>query len=71
MTTFIKTQFKKLKGHTNIDKYRVAVNITEYHISKLIFLRICIPKFMKIKQFLAAKGKILESLNSIGQFLQA
>ncbi len=26
---------------TNIDKYRVAANITEYHyISKLIFLRI-------------------------------
>ncbi len=28
---------------TNIDKYRVAANITEYHsLSKLIFLRIII-----------------------------
>ncbi len=36
--------------HTNIDKFRVAANITEYHIiSKLIFLRIIIPKFMIIK----------------------
>ena len=33
------------------DKYRVAVNITEYHIiSKLIFLRIIIPKSMKLRQ---------------------
>ncbi len=32
------------------DKYRVTTNITEYHnISKLIFLRIVISKFMKIK----------------------
>ena len=30
---------------TNIDKYRVAASITEYIIiSKLIFLRIIIPK---------------------------
>ncbi len=41
MTTFIKTKFKKSDDHTNIDKYRVLANITEYHImSKLIFLRI-------------------------------
>ncbi len=40
MTTFIKTKFKK----SNINKYRVAANIAEYHIiSKLIFLRIIIP----------------------------
>ncbi len=33
MTTFIKT---KLKKSNDIDKYRVAANITEYHIiSKL------------------------------------
>ncbi len=36
---------------TNIDKYIVAVNITEYYITSiLIFLRITIPKFMKIRQ---------------------
>ncbi len=51
MTTFIKTKFKKSDDQTNIDKYRVLANITEYHIiSKLIFLRIIIPKFMKIRQ---------------------
>ena len=39
MTTFIKTKFKKLDDQTNIDKYRVAENIAEYHIiSQLIFL---------------------------------
>ena len=44
-----KTKFKKSDDETNIDKHREAV---EYHIiSKLIFLRIIIPKFMKIRQF--------------------
>ena len=32
MTTFIKTKFKKLDDQTNINKYRVAANLTEYHI---------------------------------------
>ncbi len=51
MSTFIKTKFKKSEDQTNIDKYRLAANITEYHIiSKLIFLRIILPKFMKIRQ---------------------
>ena len=45
MTTFIKTKLKKSADKTNIDKYRVAAIITEYHISKLIFLRINIPNF--------------------------
>ena len=45
MTTFIKTKLKILDNQRNIDKYSVAANITEYHIiSKLIFLRIIIPK---------------------------
>ncbi len=36
----------------NIDKYRVAVIITEYHIiSKLILLKIIIPKFMTRQWF--------------------
>ncbi len=49
MATFIKAMLKKLDDQTNIDKYRVAVKITEYHIiSKLIFLRIVGPKFMMI-----------------------
>ena len=48
MTTFIKTKFKKSDDQTNIDKYRVAANITEYHIIlKSMFLRIVIPKYMK------------------------
>ena len=45
------TKFKKSDDQTNIDKYRVAANVTEYpNISKLIFLRIIIPKFTKIMQ---------------------
>ncbi len=35
MTIFIKVKLKKSDVQTNIDKYKV--NITEYHISKLIF----------------------------------
>ena len=30
ITTFIKTKFKKSDDQTNIDKYRVAANITEF-----------------------------------------
>ncbi len=38
----------------NIDKYREAANITEYHImSKLIFLRLIILKFMKKRHSLS------------------
>ncbi len=49
MTTFVTIKFKKQDDKTNIDKYRVAANITEYHILlKLIFLGIIIPKFMNI-----------------------
>ncbi len=41
MTTFIKTKFKISVDQTNINKYRLAANITEYHIiSKLILQRI-------------------------------
>ena len=32
MTTFIKTKFKISDDQTNIGKYIVAANITEYHI---------------------------------------
>ena len=32
MTTFIKTKFKISDDQTNIDKYRLAANITEYYI---------------------------------------
>ncbi len=42
--------YKTLKKKSN--KYRVVENITEYPIlSKLIFLRIIIPEFMKIRKF--------------------
>ena len=51
-----KTKLKKSYGQTNIDKYKVAANITECHIiSKLIFLRIVIPKFIMIRQLLHVK----------------
>ena len=45
MTTFIKIKFNISDDQTNIDKYRLAANITEYHItSKLILQRIIITK---------------------------
>ncbi len=34
MKTFIKTKFKISEDQINIDKYRLAANITVYHISK-------------------------------------
>ena len=38
MTNLIKAKLKKSDDQTNIDKYRVAENIKEYHnISKLFF----------------------------------
>ena len=41
MTTFIKTKLNISDDQTNIDKYRLAANITKYHIiSKLILQRI-------------------------------
>ena len=56
MPTFIKANLKKLYVETNIDKYRVAANITEYHIiSKFNFLRIIIPKLMKVRQLFHVK----------------
>ena len=46
MTKFIKTIFNISDNQTNIDKYRLAANITEYHIiSKLISQRIIITNF--------------------------
>ena len=46
MTIFIKTKFKISDDLTNIDKYSMAANITEYHIiSKLILQRIIITNF--------------------------
>ncbi len=46
MTTFIKAKFKISDDHTNIDKYRLATNITVYHIiSVLILQRIIITNF--------------------------
>ena len=42
MTTFMKTKLKKSDDLTNIDKYRVAANITEYHI--MYYIKINLPK---------------------------
>ena len=56
MTTFKKTKFKISDDQTNIDKYRLAANITEFYIlSKLILQRIIIPKFMIIRQLFHVK----------------
>ena len=44
MTTFIKSEAQETDDQTNIDKYRLAAYITEYHIiSKLILLRKIVP----------------------------
>ena len=57
MTTFIKTKVNKSDDQTNKEKYRAAANITEYHIiSKIIFRRIIIPKFMKKRQLFRVKN---------------
>ena len=59
MTTFIKTKFKKSEDQINIYKYRVTANITEYYnISKLIFLRIIITKFIKKRQLFNEKNYV-------------
>ena len=59
MTTFIKTKFNKSDDQTNIDKYRVAANITEYHIiSKGIFLKVIFPNFMMIRQLFHVKNHV-------------
>ncbi len=52
MTTFI-TKFKISDDQTNIDKYRLAANITEYHIiSKLILKRqLFHVKIFRLKEF--------------------
>ena len=55
MTTFIKTKLDISDDQTNIDKYRLAATITEYHILlKLILQIIIILKFM-IRQLLHVK----------------
>ena len=46
MTALIKTNFNISDDQTNIDKYRLAANITVYHIiSKLILQQIIITNF--------------------------
>ncbi len=58
MTTFIKTKFKISDDQSNIDKYRLAENITEYHIiSKLILQRI--SKYYKLYEIVIFKMDIL------------
>ncbi len=52
MTTFIKTKFNISDAQTNIDKYRLAANITEYHIIlKLNLKRIIITNFVVNEPF--------------------
>ena len=66
MTTFIKMKFKISDDQTNIDKYRLAPNITEYHIiSKLFSLRIFIPKFMMIKRLFHEEEIICKNVKNL------
>ena len=55
--TFIKAKLKKLNNKSNIDKYRVAANITEYHETKLIYLRIGSQEFIMIRQLFHVKSR--------------
>ncbi len=67
MTTFMKTKFKKSVDQRNIDKYKIAVKITEYNIiSKFSFLRITILKFMRIR--ILFHKKMHEKLSKISKF---
>ena len=50
MTTFIKAKLKKSDDQPNIDKYRVAANITEYHIISILFFHRIIIKPMDMIQ---------------------
>ena len=57
-----KKKFKKSDNQTNIDKYRVATNIAEYHlISTLIFRRIIFPKFIIIRRLFHVKVNVIMS----------
>ncbi len=75
MKTFIKAKLKK-SDDSNIDKFRVAENITELHIIlKLIFKRIIIPKFMMIRQnvknyYIFIKDHIVATLLHFSQLYQ-
>ena len=66
MTTFIKTKFKISDDQTNIDKYRLAASITEYHIkSNIILQRIIIPKFMMMRQLFHVKNFQMKEKNLV------
>ena len=57
MIIFIKEKLKKLDDQTNIEKYRVAVNITENRSTlRLIFLRINTAKFVMLRQLFHFKN---------------
>ena len=68
MTTFIKTKLKISDIQKDITKYRVATNITEYHIiSKLLFghnYRVA----MLFTLYLTVSRITIPSFKSIGQF---
>ena len=56
ITTFIKSSFKISDDQTNIDKYNLAANITEYHIiSKLILQRIIIIQTFVVQESFEVK----------------
>ena len=48
MTTFMKTKFKISDIQTNIDKYRLAANITVYSISYYIKINLTTNHYYKL-----------------------
>ncbi len=69
MITLIKAKLKKSDDQTNVEKYRVDANVTEYHIiSKIISKRIIIPKFMIMRQLFHLKKYVnLSKINIIDE----
>ena len=73
MTIFIKTKFKISDDQTNIDKYILAANITEYHIiSKLILQRIIIQRVIwsKFKYWIWSPHRISKSKKNISWYFR-
>ena len=65
ITTFIKTKFKISDDQTNIDKFRLAANNTEYHYIKINLIKYHYSKIydkeiIKCKNFPVERKNLVE-----------
>ncbi len=60
MTTFIKTKYKISDDQTNIDKYRLAVNITVYHILSKLSCNKLLLHYLESPSNFQSKKKIIQ-----------